>query len=72
MGLLVSVVILSTIIIFLVNQTTNTIQSYSRILGERTNQLLLERTKSDRLLGRMLPSPVIKQLKQQRQVSLKC
>ena len=71
MGLLVSVVILSTIIILLVNQTTNTIQSYSTVLVERTNQLLLERTKSDRLLGQMLPLPVIQQLKQQRQVWIK-
>jgi hypothetical protein len=43
-------------------------QNYANILVERTQQLKLEKNKSDRLLRQMLPMSVIQQLKQQRQV----
>lgn len=44
-------------------------QNFANILVERTQQLKLEKNKSDRLLRQMLPTSVIQQLKQQRQVS---
>ncbi|KAL7027528.1 hypothetical protein ACKWTF_005475 [Chironomus riparius] len=66
--LLLLVIFLSPIIIILVKNATTTIQNFANVLVERTHQLKNEKNKSDRLLRQMLPSTVIRQLKQQRQV----
>ncbi|CRK87155.1 CLUMA_CG000964, isoform A [Clunio marinus] len=66
--LLLLVACISPLIMFLVKRATDIIQTYSHILVEKTNQLRIEKNKSDKLLRQMLPKTVIQQLKQQRQV----
>lgn len=48
--------------------TQSFLQNFANILVERTQQLRVEKNKSDKLLRQMLPLAVIQQLKQQRQV----
>ncbi|KDR12137.1 Atrial natriuretic peptide receptor B [Zootermopsis nevadensis] len=66
--ILVMVLTISPVIIFFVRNATQTIQTFAGTLITRTLELKCEKRKSDRLLFQMLPPPVVKQLKQQRQV----
>ncbi|CAB3381553.1 Hypothetical predicted protein [Cloeon dipterum] len=67
-ALLVTVLVISPVIITLVINATNTIQAFASTLVQRTVQLQREKHKGDTLLHQMLPRPVIKHLKQHRQV----
>ncbi|PSN38764.1 hypothetical protein C0J52_08888, partial [Blattella germanica] len=66
--ILVMVLTISPVIIFFVRNATHTIQSFAETLITRTLELRCEKKKSDRLLFQMLPPPVVRQLKQQRQI----
>ncbi|KAJ9577047.1 hypothetical protein L9F63_006395, partial [Diploptera punctata] len=66
--ILVMVLTISPIIIIFVRNATHTIQTFAEELIARTLELRHEKRKSDKLLFQMLPPPVVKQLKQQRQV----
>ncbi|XP_049777022.1 atrial natriuretic peptide receptor 1-like [Schistocerca cancellata] len=67
--LLVLVLIISPIIVLLVLNATRTIQTFAETLIKRTQELRSEKRKSDRLLFQMLPPPVVRQLRQQKQVT---
>ncbi|KAG8282199.1 hypothetical protein J6590_041599 [Homalodisca vitripennis] len=67
-SLLSVILLVSVIIVLLVVHATHTIQTYANTLVRRTVQLRTEKRKSDCLLSQMLPLPVIRQLKQHKQV----
>ncbi|XP_069680478.1 uncharacterized protein [Periplaneta americana] len=66
--ILVMVLTVSPVIIIFVRNATQTIQTFAETLMTRTSELKCEKRKSDRLLFQMLPPPVVRQLKLQKQV----
>ncbi|XP_034242984.1 atrial natriuretic peptide receptor 2-like [Thrips palmi] len=67
-GLLATALVMSPCIVLLVCNATKIVQQFACTLARRTNALRNEKKKCDRLLFQMLPPPVVKQLKQDRQV----
>ncbi|KAJ2949300.1 hypothetical protein O0L34_g6252 [Tuta absoluta] len=67
-AILVSVLLASPVLVLLIRYTVNTIQSFNRSIEFSTQQLMAEKQKSDLLLSRMLPMPVLRRLRAQRTV----
>ncbi|XP_049873760.1 atrial natriuretic peptide receptor 2-like [Pectinophora gossypiella] len=66
--ILTAVLLASPVLVLLVRHTVNTIQTFSRSVEVSTQQLVTEKQKSDLLLSRMLPLPVLRRLRAQRTV----
>ncbi|XP_026327677.1 atrial natriuretic peptide receptor 2-like [Hyposmocoma kahamanoa] len=67
-AILTIVLLASPVLVLLIRHTVNTIQTFNRSIEISTQRLMLEKQKSDILLSRMLPLPVLRRLKAQRSV----
>ncbi|CAK1551292.1 unnamed protein product [Leptosia nina] len=66
--ILIIVLLVSPLLIFLLRYTINTIQKFTESIEISTQKLVAEKQKSDLLLSRMLPLPVLRRLRAQRAV----
>ncbi|XP_038220714.1 atrial natriuretic peptide receptor 2-like [Zerene cesonia] len=65
---LILVLLVSPLLILLLRYTINTIQKFTESIEISTQKLVAEKQKSDLLLSRMLPLPVLRRLRAQRTV----
>nr|XP_012553401.1 atrial natriuretic peptide receptor 2 [Bombyx mori] len=67
-GVLVTVLITSAVPLLLLRHVVSTLETFTHSLNMSTEKLIAEKQKSDLLLSRMLPLPVLRRLRAQRTV----
>ncbi|XP_053609933.1 uncharacterized protein LOC128674945 [Plodia interpunctella] len=66
--ILTIVLLVSPVLVLLLRHTVQTIQTFTQSIHLSTQKLMAEKQKSDLLLSRMLPAPVLRRLRAQRTV----